>query len=108
MSQVLFGLRRGLERRTGPMRQTVDRGGALLEREVRGILDRRRQSLAAVGGRLDALSPLATLGRGYSVARTEDGAVLRAVGDFTVGDRFLLRVSDGELSCETLDLKEGT
>jgi exodeoxyribonuclease VII large subunit len=108
MSQVLFGLRRGLERRTGPMRQTVDRGGARLEREVRGILDRRRQSLAAVGGRLDALSPLATLGRGYSVARTEDGAVLRTVGDFTVGDRFLLRVSDGELSCETLDLKEGT
>ena len=78
-----------------------------LERAARAVTGRRRQLLAAVGGKLDALSPLATLRRGYSVARAEDGRVLRSVQDFPAGSRFGLRVADGEVAAETLDTSEG-
>jgi exodeoxyribonuclease VII large subunit len=58
-----------------------------------------------VEGKLDALSPLATLKRGYSVARTGDGQILRSVSDFVKGDSFMLRVSDGEVIAETTELR---
>lgn len=96
-------LRRGMERRLGPLRQTVDLGTERLERAVRRRVQDGRQRLAALAGKLEALSPLATLERGYAVARTEDGQVLRRVDDFPVGRRFLLRVIDGSVVCETVD-----
>ncbi|HVX39855.1 MAG TPA: exodeoxyribonuclease VII large subunit [Gemmatimonadaceae bacterium] len=56
---------------------------------------RRRTSLHAVSGRLHALSPLATLARGYAVARGTDGATLSSVGQFSPGMAFDLVVRDG-------------
>ena len=64
------------------------------------LLDRRRRDLAVLAGRLHALSPLGVLERGYSVARTTDGRVLRKVEDFPPGRTFVLRVSDGSVSAE--------
>ena len=58
-------------------------------------------------GRLEALSPLATLGRGYSVARSMDGRVLKSTLDFTQGSVFELQVTDGKLLAETLGAGEG-
>jgi exodeoxyribonuclease VII large subunit len=88
---------------------------ASFERQVRGP----RERWAAVAGRLDpairrrlsglaarldqyaatldALSPLAVLGRGYAMARGGDGRILKRVADFTPGQVFTLRVSDGEV-----------
>ena len=50
---------------------------------------------------LDALSPLKVLGRGYSVARDEQGRVLRTVADFPKGAGFRLRVTDGEVAARS-------
>jgi exodeoxyribonuclease VII large subunit len=52
-------------------------------------------ALATLSGRLDALSPLATLQRGYSVARTPAGTVLKTTTDLPAGLVFRLRVTDG-------------
>jgi len=57
----------------------------------------RQSSLAAVAGRLHALSPLATLERGYAVARRADGGRLSSIADVAPGDAFTLRVRDGRL-----------
>lgn len=57
----------------------------------------RQERLARVAGRLEALSPLAALRRGYSVAQDEDGRLLRRVADFAPGSRFRLRVQDGRV-----------
>ncbi len=95
-------LRRALERRMAPQRQSVDLGVTRLERAMRQGLDRRRQRLAALGGKLEALSPLATLKRGYAVARAEDGRLLRRIADFPPGASFVLRVADGSVSCEAI------
>jgi len=103
LSDTLRRLGRGVERRLLPNRQAVDRALVDLERSTRGALDTRRLHVANAAGRLDALSPLATLGRGYAVARTDDGQVLRGVSDFSTGMRFSLRISDGEVVAEVLD-----
>ncbi|HET9949986.1 MAG TPA: exodeoxyribonuclease VII large subunit, partial [Longimicrobiales bacterium] len=95
-------LGRAMERRFAPLRQTLDRGMRRLERAASGTLGARRRALAAVAGRLDALSPLATLRRGYSVARTPEGAVLRQRSDFPPGRAFHLRVSDGTVRAASL------
>jgi exodeoxyribonuclease VII large subunit len=66
-----------------------------------GVMDRRlgghRASLAALAGRLDALSPLATLERGFSIARDGSGATLSSVDDFARDGAFTLRLRDGEV-----------
>ena len=101
---VSLGLR--MERRIMPVQQTVDRATVRIERGILSALERRRLSIAAAAGKLDALSPLATLQRGYSVARSETGSVLRSVQDFAPGQPFELRVRDGEVSCEALEIRE--
>jgi exodeoxyribonuclease VII large subunit len=95
VSDRLRALARVMERRFAPARQALDRALARLERGALGTVKGRRLVLATLSGRLDALSPLATLRRGYSVARSPEGDVLRATGDFPAGRRFHLRVTDG-------------
>jgi exodeoxyribonuclease VII large subunit len=57
----------------------------------------RQSSLAALAGRLNALSPLATLERGYATARGSDGATLTSVSQFSEDADFTLRLRDGEV-----------
>jgi exodeoxyribonuclease VII large subunit len=98
----LMGLVRGIERRFGPPRQTLDRSMSRLERAARVTTQERRRRLATLAARLEALSPLGTLERGYSVARTPDGRVLKELADFPEGARFELRVTDGTVAAQSL------
>ena len=102
LSETMARMEQRIERRVRPARQRLDRALTHLERATRALVDRRRKALEAAGGRLDALSPLATLRRGYSVARSDDGRVLNAVEHLPVGVRFHLRVSDGTVAAESL------
>ena len=61
-------------------------------------LEQSRALLTAHGARLDALSPLRVLARGYAVARDENGQVLKRVGQLPSGKAFRLRVTDGEVN----------
>ena len=54
--------------------------------------------LTAAAAKLDALSPLRVLSRGYAIAAAE-GKVIKSVHDIPPGGEFSLRVSDGELPC---------
>ena len=58
-----------------------------------------QHELAALVARLEALSPLAVLSRGYAIAFSErTSRALRSVNDAAPGDRVRLRLADGELS----------
>ena len=70
-----------------------------MEAAVRAVLSTRRGHLTNSAGRLDDLSPLATLARGYSVALSEDGEVLARKSDLWPGRDFSLRVTDGHRPC---------
>jgi exodeoxyribonuclease VII large subunit len=61
-------------------------------------VERRRSGLARLAGQLHALSPVAVLGRGYSLARHADGRVLRRVADLPAGTPFTLTVADGAVA----------
>lgn len=98
----LVRLGRVMERRITPVRRAVELGGDRLERRMVDLARARRSRLEGISGRLEALSPLATLSRGYSVARGPEGAVLRRVDDLDAGVRFRLRVSDGSIEAESL------
>jgi len=86
--------------RLEPARQTADLASQRLERSLTTLLEGRRHRLGALAGKLEALSPLATLERGYAVARTAEGALLKNVADFPPGRGFMLRVQDGSVPCE--------
>ena len=83
-----------------PRREAVDRAGDRMESAIRGLTTLRRARLTEVAGKMDVLSPLATLRRGYALPQDADGRILRSVEAFAEGDRFALRVSDGSVPCE--------
>jgi exodeoxyribonuclease VII large subunit len=68
-------------------------------------LTSRRLRLVALAGRLDALSPLAILARGYAVVRTEDGRVVTDADTVADGDRLAVRVARGEIAAR-VELKQ--
>jgi exodeoxyribonuclease VII large subunit len=76
-----------------------------LSSSATGHLSRRRSALAALGGRLNALSPLATLARGYALAHDGGGRTLASVADFTADRAFTLRLRDGEVDATTVRVR---
>ena len=101
----VLGVRLGQLRRSGvglvqPRREAVSRTGDRMESAVRGIAMLKKARLTEVAGKMDVLSPLATLGRGYALPQNASGRILRTVEAFKKGDRFSLRVSDGSVPCE--------
>jgi exodeoxyribonuclease VII large subunit len=74
-------------------------------RDLRGAAQRvvqtRRNLVASVAGRLNALSPLAVLERGYAVARRPDGETLTRVTQFAEGEAFELFLHDDSLAART-------
>ena len=65
-------------------------------------LSRERERFAALASKLDALSPLKVLGRGYAIPQKEDGGVVRSTTGVIPGDALRLRVADGEISCKVV------
>ena len=59
----------------------------------------RRQRFAALCASLHAMSPLAVLARGYAVARTANGTVLRSADEVTVGETIDVTLGRGSLVC---------
>lgn len=90
-------------RRVTSTRRDLDGFQRDLDSLMRMQLRSRRDQIAAFAGRLDALSPLAALSRGYAVAQDSTGRVLRSVKSFAPDSRFRLRVSDGSVDCRVED-----
>jgi exodeoxyribonuclease VII large subunit len=71
-----------------------------LQTVIRRMLDRHREGAAVATGRLEALSPLSTLARGYSITLKLPGrVVVRESNQVTPGDRVELRFHRGRATC---------
>nr|WP_275661105.1 exodeoxyribonuclease VII large subunit [Vibrio harveyi] len=72
-----------------------------VEQKLMDAMDRKlltmRHQLAIAAEKLDTVSPLATLKRGYSITQTEQGQVVTQAKDVKTGDVLVTRLSDGEL-----------
>jgi exodeoxyribonuclease VII large subunit len=75
-------------------------------RAVRHLVDREHDAVSHHLARVQALSPLATMQRGYAVAQTPDGAVLTSVD--AVPDEFTVRLADGRVSAHKVSTQELT
>ena len=73
------------------------RGG--LNAAIRARTAVASQQLARYGAQLDALSPLAVLGRGYSLGWDSKGNLLREASQAKTGDEVRLTLHQGELDC---------
>lgn len=91
-----------------PLGSGLERRSGRLERASRNLFAERRGRLAGVAGRIEALSPLATLRRGYAVPLDRHARVMRTTSEFRIGEAFELRVVDGRVRCETLAVQQET
>lgn len=69
-------------------------------------ITRKNQRYIAAVSKLDAMSPLKVLTRGYSMAQTERGEVLRSVRQVELGERIHIALGDGKLSATVMEKKE--
>ncbi len=73
-------------------------------------VERRRAKVQELAARVDALSPLSTLARGYGVARRREGGALPSAAAFSAGLEFDLQLRDGIVTArtETVTLRDAT
>ena len=69
-------------------------------------LDRRKRQYVELTAKLDAMSPLKVLTRGYAMAQTADGTVIRSVSQVHTGDAIAVQFSDGSVTATVTDRKE--
>ena len=77
----------------------------LISAQNQGI-STKKQRYIAMTSKLDAMSPLKVLTRGYAMAQAADGRVLRSVSQVQPGDQIQISLSDGQLSAAVTDTKE--
>ncbi len=71
----------------------------LISAENQTIGEKKRRFVASVS-KLDAMSPLKVLARGYAVAKDGDGCILRSATQTEIGDKIAVTLSDGTLLAE--------
>lgn len=86
-------------------RQDIDHLTHRLCAAMRAVTDGEARRFGALAAALDALSPLKVLGRGYALAQTEDGAVLRSAEQVETGDAVRVHLAQGSLVCEVKERK---
>jgi len=97
-----FDLRRRLSAVRTRLVAVDGRLGSAVARR-RHTADARLRSTAA---RLDSLSPMRVLGRGYAVAFTRDGTIIRDVGALQPGEPITVRVERGQMDCTVKDTRD--
>ena len=69
-------------------------------------IQRKKQRYIMAVSKLDAMSPLKVLTRGYAMSQSEDGTVVRSVHQVRPGDRLTVSVSDGQILTTVAEIKE--
>lgn len=82
----------------------IARSRSLSRRSIARRIEHGRADLAHLNARLAALSPAATLDRGYAVLRTRDGAVVRDPAQLRVDELLDARVAGGSFTVSVEDL----
>ena len=78
-------------------RAELDRCDKRLEVRARQLLEQRRRAFGIAVGKLEAMSPLGVLQRGYSLARKTDGTVVTDAAQVAPGEHVNVRLARGEL-----------
>lgn len=90
---------RNPEDKINELAQKLDMRIQTLEKAYKLIVNDKKRTFSEAAAKLDALSPLKTLLRGYSIATDNEGNVLRDKKDFKSNNEFILKLHNGEVDC---------
>ena len=91
-----------LTQRADALTALTNRLTAAQERSI----GRKQQQFVGLTAKLDAMSPLKVLSRGYAVTEAEDGRIIRSVKQVDIDDRIHISLSDGTLTASVCHVKE--
>lgn len=77
-----------------------------LNRATSTKLERVRRATDYLGNQLHLVSPLATLDRGFAIGRDKDNSILRSADQVSPNDKVRVQLSDGEFSCEVIEVNK--
>ena len=96
--RIADALPRGLARQAELLARLGERAGHGAQRS----LERASSGLSALGAQLQALSPLAVLGRGYAIVRDSEGHVVSSAASLSEGQRVRAILGEGAIEAEVL------
>jgi exodeoxyribonuclease VII large subunit len=94
------------DRQTERLQQQLTTLAAQSERLIRSKIQGLKHAFGGMAARLEVLSPLRTLSRGYAIAATENGAVVTSVSQLTAGDRIKVHLYHGKTICRVEELEK--
>ena len=77
----------------------IDRGAEKMISVMQKQIHIKRERFTRLAAALDAMSPLKVLGRGYAIAKRDDGTVIKKAGDVKPGDRLTVKLQKDEIKC---------
>ncbi|OQA10892.1 MAG: Exodeoxyribonuclease 7 large subunit [Firmicutes bacterium ADurb.Bin373] len=84
----------------GTRQQSLDYLSHRLVQVTTNLAGKEEKRLAVLAGQLQALSPLATLARGYSICTTPDGKhVISDAASVAIGEKLVVQLQKGILDC---------
>jgi exodeoxyribonuclease VII large subunit len=105
LNDLRAALARGAERTLERARTDLTADGKRLARAPALMLERKRAALEATWGKLSALSPKATVSRGYAIVRTEEG-IVRAAQALSTGQRVDVELAEGAFGARVEETRE--
>ena len=96
-----------LENRLSHNRMRLDYATSSLRREICNLVAVKRSKLEMLSHKIEVLSPLSILDRGYGILTTKDGKTLRSVSQVKVGDCMEIMLADGQISACVKEVHNG-
>ncbi|CAM4046575.1 exodeoxyribonuclease VII large subunit [Bacillus manliponensis] len=87
-------------------KMTVERLQKQLQREMGSLLKEKEFAFVTAAQKLETLSPLKVMMRGYGLVYNEDKKVLKSVKEVGLGDAVQIRLQDGVLDCNVWGVEE--
>jgi exodeoxyribonuclease VII large subunit len=96
-----------LENRLSHNRMRLDYATSSLRREVCNLVAVKKSKLEMLSHKIEVLSPLSILDRGYGILTTKGGKTLRSVSQVKVGDCMEIMLADGQISACVKEVHNG-
>lgn len=77
-----------------------------LNRAIQNILSEKQKDFAHHLAKLEALSPLKVMERGYSLVFTDEQKLVSKVNQVQIGEDVIVKLTDGSLECKVIEIKE--
>lgn len=88
------------------VREQLEKNESLLKQQVNSIRKEKEFQFKHLTTKLEALSPLKIMTRGYSLAYKQDGTLIKSVSNVIVGDPLTIQLKDGSVSCQIKDIEK--